>query len=626
LSHVIDRFAEAHAQVTKSRVQLSDVATRIDEFDKSSLENGEGNGKSPIDEAEALITLILHTTGKRVSDHIAYVEKWRKQIGKVAVVAAQRRIREAVRHYDEARGVAAAARRGTLLNREELSAADVPGPALSLSADPTLVAASDDTPHELCARRREHVLSAIRDSWSAYRRYAWGMDELHPVSRSGRNWHANGSLLLTAVDALSTLHLAGMHAERDEALDLIVAQAANTTTADVDVSQFEATIRLVGALTSAFETTGSTEALRVAEAYANRIALAYLPSAWGLPSTTVNLRRGNSSNPSYRGGCTALAEVGSVQLEFRSLALHTGNRTFDVLVTRAFKHIRRQLPPSRLAPLYVNTTDGTWCGSDASLGSLGDSYYEYLLKQYLLSNRTEPGFFALFRSSVESILGTLLQATGNTSDAQRRWYLAQGTVGGAGKVELRHSMEHLACFFPGALALGSRELDPAKDSAAKRQWLTAAAGLTETCVAMYLRQASGLSPEFVEFPTGELDFVNGEAYYVQRPETMESLFYLWRVTRDPKYRAWGWDIFRRWNHSCAVPFPGGLRAFSGVRHVNVRKPRSDDVMQSFWLAESLKYALLLFSDDAAFDLDVWVLNTEAHPLHIDSKKRSKTFG
>jgi hypothetical protein len=57
-----------------------------------------------------------------------------------------------------------------------------------------------------------------------------------------------------------------------------------------------------------------------------------------------------------------------------------------------------------------------------------------------------------------------------------------------------------------------------------------------------------------------------------------------------------------------------------------RKPRSDDVMQSFWLAESLKCTLLLFSNDAALDFDVWVLNTEAHPLHIDSKKRSQTFG
>ena len=37
-------------------------------------------------------------------------------------------------------------------------------------------------------------------------------------------------------------------------------------------------------------------------------------------------------------------------------------------------------------------------------------------------------------------------------------------------------------------------------------------------------------------------------------------------------------------------------------------------MESFWLAETLKYFYLLFEDDPeVLPLDKWVFNTEAHP-------------
>jgi len=45
-------------------------------------------------------------------------------------------------------------------------------------------------------------------------------------------------------------------------------------------------------------------------------------------------------------------------------------------------------------------------------------------------------------------------------------------------------------------------------------------------------------------------------------------------------------------------------------------PTKDDVQQSFFLAETLKYLYLLFSDDSVLPFDKWVFNTEAHPLPI----------
>jgi mannosyl-oligosaccharide alpha-1,2-mannosidase len=62
--------------------------------------------------------------------------------------------------------------------------------------------------------------------------------------------------------------------------------------------------------------------------------------------------------------------------------------------------------------------------------------------------------------------------------------------------------------------------------------------------------------------------------------------------------------------------------FSGIRDVYSNNPPKDDVQQSFFLAETLKYLYLLFSDDSVIPLDQWVFNTEAHPLPIAGKHPS----
>lgn len=103
---------------------------------------------------------------------------------------------------------------------------------------------------------------------------------------------------------------------------------------------------------------------------------------------------------------------------------------------------------------------------------------------------------------------------------------------------------------------------------------------------------------------------NGANHNLLRPETAESLFILWRVTKDPTYREWGWAIFLAFDRWCRVESGG----FAGLKDVTSANPAKDDTMQSFWLAETLKYLFLLFADDDALDLDEWVLNTEAHPL------------
>ena len=54
---------------------------------------------------------------------------------------------------------------------------------------------------------------------------------------------------------------------------------------------------------------------------------------------------------------------------------------------------------------------------------------------------------------------------------------------------------------------------------------------------------AGLAPEavlLVNATIAEGEMMASPSYYIMRPETVESFFYLWRVTGDQRYRDWGW--------------------------------------------------------------------------------------
>jgi mannosyl-oligosaccharide alpha-1,2-mannosidase len=94
--------------------------------------------------------------------------------------------------------------------------------------------------------------------------------------------------------------------------------------------------------------------------------------------------------------------------------------------------------------------------------------------------------------------------------------------------------------------------------------------------------------------------------YALRPDTVETFVYLWCLTRDSVWRERGWRIFEALQVRCRTN--SGFASLKG--HLR------EDSMPSYWLAETLKYLFLLFSDDAVLPLDQFVLNTEAHPLRI----------
>ncbi|KAL9715624.1 mannosyl-oligosaccharide alpha-1,2-mannosidase [Leucoagaricus gongylophorus] len=210
------------------------------------------------------------------------------------------------------------------------------------------------------------------------------------------------------------------------------------------------------------------------------------------------------------------------------------------------------------------------------------------------------------------------------------------------KYTLQRKQDHLVCFLGGSLMLGAttvgqRVAHPSRPprehqftSIGKRDWETGYQ-LIETCVDTH-NTATGLSPEIVYFyspeeaqwPEVKADwYIKGaksgawpvyDARYILRPETLESIFLAYRLTGDSRYRQMGWKIFQSIEKYCRLD-EGGYSSILNVDDVNTKK---DDKMETFWLAETLKYLYLLFEDENVIPLDEYVLNTEAHPLPIFS--------
>lgn len=457
------------------------------------------------------------------------------------------------------------------------------------------------------AEKRDEVVAAMREAWGAYAASAMGFDELSPAARRGKNGF--GGLGATVVDSLDTLWMMGL-SDEFAAARAWVAAAPPFSSKSYDASVFETTIRVVGGLLSAHHLTGDELFSRRAEELA-AILLPAFDSPSGIPYTMVNLKTGRARNAAWAHSASALAEFGSTQLEFLALSEAVGNATYgekSEAVIRALLGAGNRMrgASSGLWPLWLDPRSNAFTGHKVSFGAMGDSFYEYLLKAWLAGGQTPA--LSLYRSlweeAMESLVAVLLR---------RSTPAGYSYIGELDRGLLVHKMDHLACFVPGMLALGA-----AGDLAERH--LALAADLAETCVAMYSSQPTGLAPELVHFKAGA-DMAPPErgAHNLLRPEALESLFYLWRRTGEARWREAGWAIFQAFQKHCRLP---DGRGYAGLRDVRVLPPVRDDTQQSFFLAETLKYAFLLFSDSEALDLDAWVLNTEAHPLRVGRREAS----
>jgi mannosyl-oligosaccharide alpha-1,2-mannosidase len=444
---------------------------------------------------------------------------------------------------------------------------------------------------EASESKRAAVVGAIRHAWGGYVKYAWGADELKPISKRSTDWIGLG---LTILDSLDVLWMAGLTDEFTKGVEWI-RQSLDFRKQRM-VSFFETTIRCLGGLVTAYELSGDAVLLEKATDLGERLGKAFATPS-GLPYTTISLASGQHAIPGWTGGNLLLAEVGTVQLEFFALAKHSGRQEFHDKAQKVIDVLDQNGGPTdsdggRMWPIHIRPDSGKLTGTQISWGAMGDSYYEYLLKMWLYTGKKVPQYKRMYLESVRAMRKQLIFTENGYT------FLAESN-----NKKVIKKMDHLVCFVPGMLALGAQNIPEVHD-----EHMKLAAALTETCHAMYDKQRTGLAPEFVRFSGRGMEV--GAGHNLLRPETIESLFYMWRFTKDPKYREWGWKMFLGFEKYTKVPTGG----YSGIKNVNQENSAKDDTMQTFWIAESLKYFLLLFSDDNALDLTTHTINTEAHPM------------
>ncbi|KAL7945992.1 glycoside hydrolase family 47 protein [Trichoderma barbatum] len=510
---------------------------------------------------------------------------------------------------------------------------------------------SQDKDHVDWDERRQSVVEAFEVSWDAYERYAWGKDEFHPVLKTGRNMATKG-LGWIIIDSLDTMMLMNLTSRLQHAREWL--STSLTWEQDQDVNTFETTIRMLGGLLSAHYISteyptlaplaeddegaaGEDLYLEKAKDLADRL-LAAFESDSGIPYASVNLAEYKGLPSHADNGASSTAEATTLQLEFKYLAKLTGEKNFWDRVEKVMQVVDDNHPEDGLVPIYIYADSGEFRGQNIRLGSRGDSYYEYLIKQYLQTNKQEPIYEEMWNEALAGVrkhLVTYTEPSGFTIIAERPDGL---------EFPMSPKMDHLVCFMPGTIALaatgGLTEAEARKLptwSKKQEEDMQLARELMHTCWGMYKYMKTGLAAEityfnipnpppeesaphqapaeFDEDPHAEWrkDFVvhSNDVHNLQRPETVESLFYMWRITGDVKYREWGWDMFKSFVNYTAVDDQGG---FTSLLDANTIPPTVKDNMESFWLAETLKYMYLLFSPNDLLPLDKIVLNTEAHPF------------
>lgn len=451
--------------------------------------------------------------------------------------------------------------------------------------------------------KRNKVKEMMIHAWSNYKLYAWGKNELRPLSKRGHSNSIFGSFDLgaTIVDGLDTLYLMGLHKEFDEGRDW-VERKFTLENVDADLSVFETNIRFVGGFLTCYAFTGDRLFLEKAKYVADKLLPAF-QTPTGIPYALVNVRNGVSKNYGWAsGGSSILSEFGTLHLEFSYLSDITGDAVYRDRVQTIRAVLKDIEKPKGLYPNYLNPKTGKWGQQHMSLGALGDSFYEYLLKAWIQSGHEDDEAREMYDEAMQAIIQHMVRRT-----PSGLVYVSDMKFD-----RLEHKMDHLACFAGGLFGLGSTTLT----NQYSQRYMEIGEGLTNTCHESYIRTYTRLGPESFRFNDGvEAKALKAqEKYYILRPETFESYFIMWRLTHDQKYRDWGWDAVQALEKHCRTP-----TGYSGLKNVYHTDPVKDDVQQSFFLAETLKYLYLLFSDDTLLPLDEWVFNTEAHPLPVKDR-------
>lgn len=413
----------------------------------------------------------------------------------------------------------------------------------------------------------DKVKTEFVHAWNGYKKYAWGYDALQPLTLKPHNWYKK-SLLMTPVDAFDTMILMGLTDEANEAKAIIFKDLDFDI--DMEVQNFEVSIRILGGLLSAYELDGDPRFLSLAEDLGKRLIKAF-NSPSGMPYRYVNLKTGATSGP-----VSNPAEIGTYILEYGTLSQHTGNPVYYNVAMKAMTALYALRSPLDLTGEGINIETGKVTNPSSHISGGIDSYLEYMLKGSILFN--DKTLSAMWKPTITAVNKYLADPA-----PEGLWYGHADMYSGKRTETLYGALD---AFFAGTLAMnGDLQRAGELQHSNYRMWM------------LY-----GIEPEELNYQT--MKVTNGG--YVLRPENIEGAYYLYQYTHDEQYLQMGKAMFEKLVKYCRTD-----DAYAAIKDVRTMEKR--DQMESFFFAETLKYAFLLFDESGKLNFNKVIFNTEAHP-------------
>jgi mannosyl-oligosaccharide alpha-1,2-mannosidase len=397
-----------------------------------------------------------------------------------------------------------------------------------------------------------------------------------------------------------------------------------------EVNIFETIIRYLGGFVSAYDLAGCgderllTKAVEVADlAYDAFDTLNRMPiGRWRIKAYE------EEQEPSR---FASLAEMASFSLEFSRLSMLTGDMKYFDAAERVKQVLNEQQNLTMLPGLFPESVDlqeaDVTRGTVFTFGANADSTYEYFAKTYQLLGGHGAIYRKLYEESMDVAFEKLIfkPKTHDSADIliAGDWH---ADYYGDGSLEARG--QHLTSFAAGMFMLGGKLFGNKTHVEIGRK-------LAEGCAWVYQQMPSGIMAE--SFGMSACASKNGsceydplkavftgfrDVRYLLRPEAIEAIFYAYRITGDPKYQDIAWSMFETIDNKTSTEYGN-----AELDDVTEAEPEKLDNMQSFWMAETLKYFYLIFSEPGVLSLDEWVFNTEAHPFRVPQgwRKRMSKF-
>jgi mannosyl-oligosaccharide alpha-1,2-mannosidase len=438
--------------------------------------------------------------------------------------------------------------------------------------------------------------------------------------------------------SLDTLWILGLRDEFYEAVAAVATIDFGQSTSPT-VNTFETCIRYLGGLLAAYDLSGhevlKRKAIEVGDfLYAafnteNRMPVDFIPFEDAKQGTGLTIESQVVS-----------ASPGTITLEFSRLSQITGDDKYYAAVSHLMDVFHQGQNKTQLPgmwPMYVSmSTKDVVSGAQFTIGGNADSLYEYLPKAHAMLSAADASsqkYEAMSLAFMNTAMDNLFFAPMIPGNEE---ILTSGNVDVVnGKTILDPESEHLSCFIGGLFALGGRLFN-------NDEYLDVGAKLARGCAYAYRSFPTGIMPERYNMvlcsttnhrqpcawdgdryateaaarPQSKPNLPRGfttakDPRYILRPEAIESVFVLWRITGDPVWRETAWEMFEAVANATDTEY-----ANAAIVDVMTIGSQKEDYMESFWMAETLKYFYLCFADTGLISLDDFVLNTEAHPFRL----------